>query len=236
MAQLDGHKDSRGTHKDSSGTIFTRIVVHSWTKIISFAGKYVRKNQYNSTVQFSEFEWFGLLNFRSLNGSEKNLLALLHNIGAKMKKRGRPRSMPQSKASKIYQRKSATIDEVVRFFARNAGARIRAARGWLGWSQKDLMKNSGVSLSTIRRMEAADIRRFRGEIRCMVKVVTTLEDNGAMFIDFDPHGDILGGVQFRSVPADTVDRYLWRTQPKTALIPASTKTSNSKGEDYVTID
>lgn len=153
-----------------------------------------------------------------------------------MKKRGRPRSMPQSKASKIYQRKSATIDEVVRFFKRNAGARIRAARGWLGWSQKDLMKNAGVSLSTIRRMEAADFGRFRGEIRCMVQVVATLEDNGAMFIDFDPNGDILGGVQFRAVPADTVDHYLRRTQERTAMIAVSTKTGNSEGEDYVTLD
>jgi hypothetical protein len=78
--------------------------------------------------------------------------------------------------------------------------------------------------------------RFRGEIRCMVRVVTTLEDNGAMFIDFDPNGDILGGVQFRAVPADTIDRYLRRTQDRTPSITASTKTGVYDEEVYVTLD
>ena len=35
------------------------------------------------------------------------------------------------------------------------GAQIRSARAALGWSLDDLAKNSGVSLSTIRRAELA---------------------------------------------------------------------------------
>lgn len=153
-----------------------------------------------------------------------------------MKKRGRPPGIPKSKASKAYRPKSATIDEAVRFFERNAGARIRAARGWLNWSQRDLVMNSGVSLSTIRRMEAADYRGFRGEIRCMVQVTATLEDNGAMFIDFDPEGDILGGVQFRAVPADTIFNFARRTQGRASSLTVSTKAGDSEGEACATND
>ena len=35
------------------------------------------------------------------------------------------------------------------------GAQIRSARAALGWSLSDLATNSGVSLSTVRRAEAA---------------------------------------------------------------------------------
>lgn len=153
-----------------------------------------------------------------------------------MKKRGRPRGSLKSRASRTYQLKSATIDEVVRFFERNAGARIRAARGWLGWSQKDLVKKADVSLSTIRRMEAADFGRFRGEIRCMVQVIATLEDNGAMFIDLDPEGDILGGVQFRAAPPDTIHRFSARTRGRASTLTVTTNTGNSEGKDRATHD
>jgi hypothetical protein len=85
-------------------------------------------------------------------------------------------------------------------------------------------------------MEAADFGKFRGEIRCMMRVIATLEDNGAMFIDLDPKGDILGGVQFRAVPADTTDRFLRRTQGRASTLTVSTKAGDSEGEACATHD
>ena len=65
-------------------------------------------------------------------------------------------------------------------------------------------------------------------------VITTLEDNGAMFIDLDPEGDILGGVQFRTVPADTINRFLRRTQGRASSLTVTTNTGDSEGEACAT--
>jgi predicted transcriptional regulator len=59
---------------------------------------------------------------------------------------------------------------------------IKAARGLLGWSQEAIAKESGVSIPTIKRLEAAggDLggRPATGE-----KIVAALEKAGVEFLD-----------------------------------------------------
>jgi predicted transcriptional regulator len=59
---------------------------------------------------------------------------------------------------------------------------IKAARGLLGWSQENLVEMSGVSISTIKRLEAegGDLggRPVTGE-----KIVAALERAGVEFLD-----------------------------------------------------
>jgi DNA-binding transcriptional regulator YiaG len=43
-----------------------------------------------------------------------------------------------------------------------SNAQIRAARAWLDWSAQDLAEHSGVSFSTVRRIEAPGPRAVRG--------------------------------------------------------------------------
>lgn len=58
-------------------------------------------------------------------------------------------------------------------------AQIRAARGFLNWSAQDLARNSGVSFSTIRRMELSTAT-VRPESVKMVQ--STFEKNGLNFV------------------------------------------------------
>ena len=72
---------------------------------------------------------------------------------------------------------------------------IKAARGLLGWSQEAIAKASGVSIPTIKRLEAAggDLggRPVTGE-----KIVAALEKAGVEFID-ENNGGL--GVRLRKV-------------------------------------
>lgn len=59
---------------------------------------------------------------------------------------------------------------------------MRAARALLGWDQRHLADAAGVSLPTIRRMEASD-GQVRGNVDTLVKVVEALEGAGIELIE-----------------------------------------------------
>ncbi len=70
---------------------------------------------------------------------------------------------------------------------------LRAARSLLTWNQKDLAEASGVSLPTIKRMEASD-GEVRGTASNVWRVQAALEDAGIIFIDENGGGP---GVRLR---------------------------------------
>lgn len=57
----------------------------------------------------------------------------------------------------------------------------RAARGWLAWSQEDLAKKAGVSLSTIRDFEAGR----RSPIANNLKAIEAAIDGAGIVLEFD---------------------------------------------------
>ena len=59
---------------------------------------------------------------------------------------------------------------------------VRAARALLGWSQGDLVEKSGLSLTTIRRMEDADVGPGRSSAENVATVQRVLEAAGVQFI------------------------------------------------------
>jgi PAS domain S-box-containing protein len=67
------------------------------------------------------------------------------------------------------------------------GYQVRAARAILRWSVRDLAQNSGVSASTIRRIEEADIGLGDFDRRTLRQIRATLEEAGVRF------GPVLGG-------------------------------------------
>ncbi len=62
-----------------------------------------------------------------------------------------------------------------------SAAQMRAGRALLGWDQRQLADASGVSLPTIRRMEASE-DNVRGNVETLVKVVEALEHGGLSLI------------------------------------------------------
>jgi len=58
---------------------------------------------------------------------------------------------------------------------------IRAARGLLGWSQTELAERAGLSLPTVKRVEAEKGPRVSEEAR--LKLQKALELEGIAFID-----------------------------------------------------
>jgi transcriptional regulator with XRE-family HTH domain len=60
------------------------------------------------------------------------------------------------------------------------GSQIKAARALLGWQQKQLVEMTGISIATIKRVEAG----FIGSIsaRTYVKLIQTLEAHGIEFV------------------------------------------------------
>ncbi len=58
---------------------------------------------------------------------------------------------------------------------------MRAARALLGWDQRRLAEEAGVSLPTIQRMEASE-GNVRGNVDTLVKVVEALEGGGIELI------------------------------------------------------
>ena len=62
-----------------------------------------------------------------------------------------------------------------------SAAQMRAARTLLGWDQRQLAEASGVSLPTIRRMEASEAN-VRGNVDTLVKVVEALQRGGVELI------------------------------------------------------
>jgi transcriptional regulator with XRE-family HTH domain len=69
---------------------------------------------------------------------------------------------------------------------------IRAARGLLGWSQTELASRAGLSLPTVKRVEAGFGPRVSDEARA--KLQRALEAAGIDFIEDNEGG---AGVRFR---------------------------------------
>ena len=66
-------------------------------------------------------------------------------------------------------------------------AQVRAARAMVKWTQQDLARASGVSLPTIKRMEASD-GPIRGITDNVWKVQRALEAAGVEFTNDDAPG------------------------------------------------
>ena len=71
---------------------------------------------------------------------------------------------------------------------------IRAARGLVGLSQKDLATRAKIGLATLQRIEAANTA-LRGNIQTADKLRRALETAGIVFIDQD--GNNGPGVRLR---------------------------------------
>ena len=69
---------------------------------------------------------------------------------------------------------------------------MRAARGLLGWSQSELAKRAGLSLPTVKRVEAGKGPRVSDEARARIQ--QALETGGAHFISQNGGGP---GVRLR---------------------------------------
>lgn len=69
---------------------------------------------------------------------------------------------------------------------------IRAARALLGWSQTDLAQRAGMSVPTVKRVEAEDGPRVSEEAR--QRLQKALESGGITFIDENGGGP---GVRLR---------------------------------------
>lgn len=77
-------------------------------------------------------------------------------------------------------------------------AQMRAARSLLGWDQRRLAREAGISLPTIRRMEGSE-GNVRGNVDSLVKVVEALDRAGVTLIaegDASPSGG--RGVRLKS--------------------------------------
>lgn len=60
-------------------------------------------------------------------------------------------------------------------------SQIKAARALIGWSQDDLSERSGVSVPTIKRIEASGAEQ-RGNAKNYHKIQKALEASGVEFI------------------------------------------------------
>ena len=67
------------------------------------------------------------------------------------------------------------------------GLHIKLARTCLGWDQKDLGREAGLSDQTIQRMESSE-GPVRGTYDNVQKVRQTLEKAGVIFIEADSDG------------------------------------------------
>ena len=84
-------------------------------------------------------------------------------------------------------------------------AQMRAARALLGMDQKTLSEKAGVSLATIRRMEASD-GNVRGVTESLNRVVEALNEAGIELIGEGARSEGGGrGVRLRA-PAPRIDR------------------------------
>ena len=63
-----------------------------------------------------------------------------------------------------------------------ASCQVRAAKSMLRWSGSDLAKRSGLSLSTIRRVEAADVVPDAQTVKTLLAIRKAFEDAGIEFV------------------------------------------------------
>lgn len=68
-----------------------------------------------------------------------------------------------------------------------SGRHLRAARGLLGWTQKDLARRGKVALGTLRKMEDSD-GRVDARTETLIRVMTALEKAGVEFLNDDRPG------------------------------------------------
>ena len=73
---------------------------------------------------------------------------------------------------------------------------IKAARALLGWSQEDLAKQSGVSIPTVKRLEANE-GELGGRNETAHKLKTALEQSGIEFTGGSGEGSGAFGVRLR---------------------------------------
>jgi ribosome-binding protein aMBF1 (putative translation factor) len=59
---------------------------------------------------------------------------------------------------------------------------VRAAKALLRWSGEDLAQKSGISLSSIRRVESADSVPEAQNLKTLLAIKTALENGGVEFI------------------------------------------------------
>ena len=78
---------------------------------------------------------------------------------------------------------------------------LRAARGLLGWSQSELASRAGLSLPTVKRVEAQKGPRVSEDAR--TKLQRALEAAGVEFIDENGGGP---GVRLRERPSPSTAR------------------------------
>ena len=67
------------------------------------------------------------------------------------------------------------------------GTQIRAARALLNWSQQKLAASAGVSLPTVKRIEARG-NESGGRVTTLEKIQQTVEQAGIVFIQRDAGG------------------------------------------------
>ena len=67
------------------------------------------------------------------------------------------------------------------------GSQIRAAKAILDWSGDALAKKAGVSLSSIRRVEAADDVPKNVSVNTILNIQRALEQGGVEFIGTPDH-------------------------------------------------
>jgi transcriptional regulator with XRE-family HTH domain len=67
---------------------------------------------------------------------------------------------------------------------------IKAARALLGWNQFELCKRAGVSISTIRRLEACD-GSIEAHYETVAKICHALRCAGVSFVDGPSYGVLL---------------------------------------------
>ena len=75
-----------------------------------------------------------------------------------------------------------------------SGKHIRAARGLLGWSQKELSRRANVGIETVRRMEVCE-GPVSARTETLLSVAGTLERAGIEFLDDGKPGVRLGAPQ-----------------------------------------
>jgi predicted transcriptional regulator len=68
-----------------------------------------------------------------------------------------------------------------------SGKHIRAARGLLGWTQRDLGKRARIALNTLRKMEDSE-GPVDARTETLIRVITALEKAGVQFLDDDSPG------------------------------------------------
>jgi len=67
------------------------------------------------------------------------------------------------------------------------GSQVRAAKALIRWSGFDLSQKSGVSLSTIRRIEAVDGLPDSASVKLLHAIQQALEEGGVEFIGTPDH-------------------------------------------------